>query len=214
MNKILHKKTLALLIVMVMLMATLLTACGSGKETNTSTTEDTTNVEATKEAEPAETTETEEVAEVEPAVDEPIAEPTPEPVVYEGIDMESTLPGLEWIETLNGVINEPKLVIFNDEINKKVIVENGQKIEFSNNDILTIYFPKDKEVYIATGQSDSSIFDDTTFEGIYTLYKGLDIKDGEEILLRYIVGVDDIEYNLTVTLIAKKMNKIVSILTD
>ena len=36
--------------------------------------------------------------------------------------MESTLPGVEWIKTFDGVIEEPKMVIFNDETNKKVIV--------------------------------------------------------------------------------------------
>lgn len=97
-KKELFQNTLALLAVMVMLMATLLTACSFDRTTDTSATEATTNIEAAKEA-----------------------EPTQEPVVYEGIDMESTLPGMEWIETFNGVIDEPKMVIFNDETNKKHI---------------------------------------------------------------------------------------------
>ena len=211
MNKRMRKNTLALLAVMVMLMATLLTACGSSKATDTSTKEDTTNVEeVTKEAEPAETTEAEEVAEVEPAVEEPTAEPTPEPVVYEGIDMESTLPGLDWIQTFNGVIDEPKIVIFNDETNRKVIVENDQKIEFSDNDILTIYCPKIDAVAIDGGQNDSSIFDETTYEGPFYIRKGLfvGVKNKEEIPLRYVVSIGDTEYKLSVTLLPQKSDEV------
>ena len=54
---------------------------------------------------------------------EPTEEPTPEPIVYEGVDTESTLPGWQWIESLNGVISEPKFVIFNDETNKKILLK-------------------------------------------------------------------------------------------
>ena len=68
--------------------------------------------------------------------------------VYEGIDMESTLPGVEWIETFKGIITEPKFVIFNDETNKKVIVENGQEVEFCDTDTLGLFVPTDKVVYV------------------------------------------------------------------
>lgn len=74
---------------------------------------------------------------------EPTPEPTAEPVVYEGIDMESTLPGDEWIATsFPGIIDTPKLVVYNDTTNKKVIVEEGQAVEFAKNDILAIYVPE------------------------------------------------------------------------
>ena len=137
---------------------------------------------------------------------EPTEEPTPEPVVYEGIDMESTLPGADWLDTFDGIINEPKLVIFNDETNRKVIVENGQKIDFSDTDALVIYIPKGKEASYESSQNDSAIFGEISFEGIRTINKGLfiGIKDGEEIPLKYIEKMDGNEYELTVTLVAQK----------
>lgn len=69
-------------------------------------------------------------------------EPTPEVVVYEGIDMESTLPGKEWVHTFVGSIDEPKLVVFNDETNKKVIVEHQQEFEFGEGDRMAFYMPR------------------------------------------------------------------------
>lgn len=70
-----------------------------------------------------------------------------ESVVYEGIDMESTLPWREWIKTLDDIITEPKFVIVNDTTNKKIILENGQKITFESTDILVLYYPRDREIY-------------------------------------------------------------------
>lgn len=64
-----------------------------------------------------------------------------EPVVYEGIDMESTLPGEQWVASFKGIVHEPKLVVFNDETNKKIIVEEGQEIEFSFTDKIAIFIP-------------------------------------------------------------------------
>lgn len=136
-----RKNILSVLVVLIMLMATLLTACSNqsaaapAKEEATEVKEDTAEVEQVKE-----------VAEPEPTV-----EPTPEPEVedskYPGIDMESTLPGIEWLDTFDGIINEPKLVVFNDDTNKKVIVENGDTIEFSSTDTMATYVPADKESY-------------------------------------------------------------------
>ena len=73
-------------------------------------------------------------------------EGTSEGVVYEGIDMESTLPGLEWIATFDGIITEHKFAIFNDETNKKVIVENGQEVEFCDTDVFAVFFPLEKSI--------------------------------------------------------------------
>lgn len=132
------RNILNVLAVLIMLMAMLLTACSSGKTDAAPASEETSAAEADKEAEQVK----EEAAEPEPTT-EPTPEPTPEAVVYEGIDMESTLPGEEWIKTFDGIIDEPKLVVFNDDTNKKVIVENGQEVEFSKADTLAVYIPKD-----------------------------------------------------------------------
>lgn len=94
-----------------------------------------------------ETVEVAEVKEVEAEptpepTPEPTEEPTPEPIVYEGIDKESTLPGKEWIATFKGVIEEPKFVVYNDNTNKKVIVENNESVEFEEGDILAVFAPE------------------------------------------------------------------------
>ena len=138
-KRTIKRNILSVLAVLVMLMATLLTACSNqsaaaapAKEEVTEVKEDTAEVEQVKE----------EVAEPEPT-----AEPTPEPEVedskYPGIDMESTLPGLEWIATFDEIdVDEPIIVVYNDETNKKVIVNEGDKVEFSkSSDILAIYTP-------------------------------------------------------------------------
>ena len=133
------RNILNVLAVLVMLMAMLLTACSSGKTDAAPASEETSAVEADKEAELAEQAK-EEAAEPEPTA-EPTPEPTPEAVVYEGIDMESTLPGEQWVASFNGIIDEPKLVVFNDETNKKVILEEGQEVDFSLTDKIVIYIP-------------------------------------------------------------------------
>ena len=144
MNRITYKNKLTLLAVLVMLMATLLIACGS-KAVAPSTEAETTKVETAKaeETEPVAPEEVEEVVEAEPT-----AEPTPEPVVYEGIDMESTLPGLEWIQTFDGVFDEPKLIIFNDSTNRKQIVENGDSVEYGTGDTLAIYSSEEIDSFL------------------------------------------------------------------
>lgn len=68
-------------------------------------------------------------------------------VVYEGIDMNSTLPGKEWMKTFDGIITEPKFVVFNDTTNKKVIVEDGQEVEFEDGDVIATYYPAGADIY-------------------------------------------------------------------
>ena len=179
-----RKNILSVLVVMVMLVATLLTACSSG-ETAAAPVEGTTPaVEATKEAEhveevkedvaePEVTTEPETTEETEPetTAEEVAEESETEAVVYEGIDMESTLPGIEWMDTFDGIINEPKMVVFNDETNKKVIVENGDTVEFSLTDTMAAYIPADKESSAKYLFSDC--FKNKEYVGRYTIETGL-----------------------------------------
>ena len=197
-----QKNTIVLLAVLVMLMATLLTACGSNKAAAPSNDAETTKVETAQaeETEPAETTEAEEVAEVEPT-----AEPTHEPVVYEGIDMESTLPGAEWMEAFDGIIEEPKFVIFNDETNKKVILENGQEAEISSTDTFTMYYPVDKEIVIDILNDNNLFCDRSGIAGRFQLYSDLfpGYKEGDRIEVSRVVWVDGEEMELKVTLVIK-----------
>ena len=130
-NKI-KRNILNVLMVLVMLMAISLTACSSNKLDVDSTKEETTEVKG-------------EVAELEPTAEptlKPTPEPTSEPTPIPTPDTESTLPGVEWIQTFNGIIDEPKLVVFNDSTNKKIILEDLQEVEFEEDDTLAVYIPE------------------------------------------------------------------------
>ena len=191
------KKKSALLVVTITLMAALLTACS--KDQSAASTSEAETESTTEETVPAENTEgegTTEAAEPEPTA-EPTPEPTPEAVVYEGIDMQSTLPGEEWIKTFNGIINEPKLVVFNDETNKKVIVESGEKVEFSKTDTLAIYGPSEKLLML----KEWDMFNFTQADLAKLLFNGIDAKVGKEVVIKNVVEYDGKDYELTVTLV-------------
>ena len=137
---------LSVLVIFAMLMATILTACGSSQAAVPTPETETTEVENVKEevTEPAESAEpevVEKVVETEP-IAEPASEPEAEDSKYPGIDMESTLPGKEWVETFEGVIEEPLLVVFNDETNKKAIIEDGEKVKYEEGDTFGVFVPK------------------------------------------------------------------------
>lgn len=89
---------------------------------------------------------------------EPTAEPTPEPITYDGIDMESTLSGKEWIGTFIGVVDKPTFVVFNDDTNKKVIVEKGGTVEFAEGDTLAFFSPDGYSPMMAEGKSVEMLF--------------------------------------------------------
>ena len=201
-KRTIKRNILSVLVVMIMLMATLLTACSSNKAVAPSNDAETTKVETAQaeETEPAETTEVEEITEVEPTAD-----PTSEPVVYEGIDMESTLPGAEWMETFNGIIEEPKFVIFNDETNKKVILENGQEAEISSTDTFSRYCPRDKEI-VVDNFKDNNLFCDISLAGDYfEIYSDLfpGYKEGDKVEVSQVIWVDGEEIELKATLVIK-----------
>lgn len=203
-TKRMRKHTLALLTVMVMLMATLLTACGSNQAAAPSTEAETTKVETAK----AEETESVAPVETEKVVESTAEEsaPTPETVVYEGIDMESTLSGEEWLQTFNGIIDEPKMVIFNDETNKKMIVENGQEVEFSDTDTFAIWGPSNKKIIgTALNQQPKMFRDNSSIEQAILYYDiRKDIKDGDKVDLSQELEVDGEKVVLNVTLVVKK----------
>ena len=132
-NKI-KRNILNVLMVLVMLMAISLTACSSNKLDVDSTKEETTEVKG-------------EVAELEPTAEptlKPTPEPTSEPTPVPTPDTESTLPGIEWIQTFDGIVDTPKLVVFNDSTNKKIILEDFEEVEFFDDDTLAVYIPKER----------------------------------------------------------------------
>ena len=203
-KRTIKRNILSVLVVMIMIMATLLTACSSGQATETPAKEETTKAEVTEET--AEVEQTEEIATPEPTEEPtPEPEPTSEPVVYEGIDMESTLPGAEWIATFNGIITEPKFVIFNDDTNKKVIVENGQEVEFSDTDVLAVFFPLEKDI-VRSELEDNLTFKSNSVEKNVRFYDDISarIKNGDKVEVKQRLEVDGEEETLTVTLVIKR----------
>lgn len=149
-----RRNTMCELAVMGILVA-LLTACSSGEtmESTSEPTDDETSVTEVSEdvdLADAEVSEAEVAAKME-AADEAVTEAVGEEEVngeeeevdeYAQIDMESTLPGVEWIQTFDGVIEDPKLIVFNDSTNKKIILEDFEEVEFYDDDTLAVYIPK------------------------------------------------------------------------
>ena len=222
------KSTFGATLVMLMLMAASLTGCASGQTAETTATKE--NAEAAAEEddnaekvtagmeEEADTEAKEEVASgAEEAAEEDAAEfanetegaeqeEVSEGVVYEGIDMESTLPGGEWIETFNGIITEPKFVIFNDETKKKVIVENGQEVEFCDTDTLALFVPTDKAGYVYP------LEDNYTFKKNSVVNMNIKIfydptsslSNGDKVDITQRLELDGTDVILTFTLVMKK----------
>ena len=208
-----QRNVVSMSVIMLMLAAGMLTACSNNKTEETTAVEGTEQVEepaqddatiTEQDQENEDTAASENVDGSEAAENEGAEETETQSVVYEGIDMDSTLPGLEWIETFNGVIEEPKLVIFNDDTNKKIILENDQKIDFSEGDNLLLYMPPTgKEIYMQEGQNDYSIFEEVSGEKNYRIMSKLSVltHNGDEIPMRYDF-TGDYEYTLTATLVA------------
>ena len=81
---------------------------------------------------------------VETTVEEIVEPTTEERPVYEGIDLESTLQIDEWIQTFDGIITEPKVIILNDETGRRQIVEDGDRVYFNpDTDYIAVYLPED-----------------------------------------------------------------------
>lgn len=190
---------------MVLTIMTVLTGCGSAQTTGTDVeqeTIETTDITDTKEemTESGEVTESEMSEEtVEPEVTE---EPAMEAVVYEGINMDSALPGAEWVATFEGIIDEPKLVVFNDETNKKVILENEQEVDFSLTDKIAIYIPSGhKGGYVKNKGLIFSANIDYNLSG-YTVLEDLSSSKqaGDQVPLEVLLTYDDADMTLRATL--------------
>ena len=165
-----RKNISSTLVVLVMAIVFLLTACSSSEKTNTSTKENSEKAEIPKQ-EVTETVEQEEPKAEEIATPEPTIEPTPEPTPAPAPDTESTLPGVEWIQTFDGMIDEPKLVVFNDSTNKKIILEELQEVEFYDDDTLAVYIPKGRGNVVTNDYLSESYEEINYYDNIVTLRK-------------------------------------------
>ena len=74
----------------------------------------------------------------------PVIMPSDEPIIPEGVDINSTLPGEQWMSTFveNGV-TEPVVVFFNDETGRKEVVQPYSDVVVeSESDRCGIYIPE------------------------------------------------------------------------
>lgn len=165
-----RKNISSTLVVLVMAIVFLLTACSSNEKTNTSAKENSEKAEIPKQ-EVTETVEQEEPKTEEIATPEPTIEPTPEPTPAPTPDTESTLPGVEWMQSFDGIIDEPKLVVFNDSTNKKIILEELQEVEFYDDDTLAVYIPKGRGEVITNDYLSESYEEINYYDNIVTLRK-------------------------------------------
>lgn len=188
-----QRNVVGMSVIMLMLAAGMLAACSNSKTEETTAVEGTEQVEEPAQDDATVTEQDQENEDIaasenvdgsEAAENEGAEETETQSVVYEGIDMDSTLPGLEWIETFNGVIEEPKFVIFNDETNKKVIVENGQEVEFCDTDVFAVFFPLEKSIVRAPLDDNITFCKNSTEKNIH-FYNDLfpTIKNGDKILI-------------------------------
>jgi len=112
------------------------------------------NVEVEKETEVQEVESTEEV--VEPQADIP-----------EGIDLESDLPGEEWLKSFSSTVSEPVVVIYNDVTGRKEVIQQDSEIYVNTKeDFIAVCFP---EGYSVT-QCNGIIRDNTIQTTTYNIY--------------------------------------------
>lgn len=62
-------------------------------------------------------------------------------------NLDSTLPGLEWIATLDNVISQPTAIIYNDKTNKKILVEDKDEFFLSDPDDVIAYYSPNADAY-------------------------------------------------------------------
>ena len=128
-----------LLAVMTFMVSSMLVGCGSKTTTETAKSESEAVVkeEAPKVEEAVEAKVPEKAAVAEEAI---VEEPEDALYIPEGIDMESTLPGEEWIASFVGNVVEPVVVVYNDNGRKEVIQANSEVTINPDEDMIAVYF--------------------------------------------------------------------------
>ena len=85
----------------------------------------------------------EKVEETSTEIAESVEETAEDAELYipEGIDMESTLPGEEWVASFVGKVNEPVVVVFSDDTGRKEVVQaNGEITINPDEDTIAVYW--------------------------------------------------------------------------
>lgn len=141
-NNIKRRNNIVLLVTLICMFSLMLSACGSKEEPAT-------KVETSKEVK-------EEVVDVpettvveEETVEETVVAKEPEKELYipEGIDITSTLPGQEWLDTFVGNVNEPVAVVFNDNTGRKEVIQGKSEVGIN---------PDEDRIAIFLNESDMS----------------------------------------------------------
>ena len=142
MKKYMKKRNLLFAILLIVSMFTL-TACGSKEVVEAVNETETVAVEESVTKEPV--VEASETVVAEEAVTDTIAqEPEKELYIPKGIDMESTLPGEEWVASFVGNVNEPVAVVFNDNTGRKEVIQGKSEVLINpEEDRIAIYLNED-----------------------------------------------------------------------
>lgn len=164
------KRTPSLLLIMLLCFSSL-TACGTKTASQTTTTEtasqETTAIESELPVDSnLDTTENEAAAATE--------EDFSEPIQYDGIDLDSTLPAYEWAaSSFPGVMDPYKFVVYNDDTNYKAIIENGSRVKFHKDDKVLIYqantvdtmwmYDDIKDIVVSAWIQEAFVDEDATF---------------------------------------------------
>lgn len=140
-----RKKSYILNFALIFIMGTLLCGCSSNSTETTAPVDN-----AVVEEEMMETSESTEEAEETTSVEEPVVEEAivEEPAIEEtklyipeGIDMESTLTGEEWLASFVGKVQEPVVVIINDNTGRKEVVQANSEVTVNpDEDRIAVYW--------------------------------------------------------------------------
>ena len=169
-----RRNNLILLAAMISLLSLLLVGCSSEAATEPikSEPEAVVKEEAPKVEEVVEVPE--EATVEEPVVEEPVVEEKAEDLyIPKGIDMESTLPGEEWVASFVGKVAEPVVVIYNDNTGRKEVVQAGSEVTVNpDEDRIAVYWN-----VISMGRTTLAI---STKEIITSEYYEINIMDSEK----------------------------------
>lgn len=134
-KKIKRRNNLILLAAMISMLSLLLVGCSSEATTKPVKSEPEAVV---KEEAPK----VEEATVAETIVEETVVEePTEDLYIPEGIDMESTLPGEEWIQSFIGKVTEPVVVVYDDNTGRKEVVQAGSEVTVNpDEDNIAVYW--------------------------------------------------------------------------
>jgi len=61
--------------------------------------------------------------------------------IPDGIDLNSTLDGEQWLDSFRGNVKQPVVVVFNDRTGKKEVVLDNTEVKMEIDDMLAIYHP-------------------------------------------------------------------------